>query len=119
MKFTPSSTARRNTRTHSSRSAGGPHTPLPVRRMAPKPSRLAGRSPPRVNVPDAWATVFCAVTSTTVRAKRDRASPRGKLGRMDLDALEELPLTYREVGATAGGVLPAGYDHQHVERQIG
>ena len=33
--------------------------------------------------------------------------------------LEELPLTYREVGATASGELPAGYHHQHVERQIG
>ncbi|MCV7100654.1 DUF1990 family protein [Mycobacterium palustre] len=38
---------------------------------------------------------------------------------MDLGALEELPLTYREVGATADGRLPAGYHHQHVERQIG
>lgn len=38
---------------------------------------------------------------------------------MDLETLEELPLTYAEVGATAGGELPAGYDHQHVERQIG
>ena len=45
--------ARRNTRTASSRSTGGPHTPLPVRRMAPYPSRLTVRSPPRVNVPDA------------------------------------------------------------------
>jgi uncharacterized protein (UPF0548 family) len=38
---------------------------------------------------------------------------------VDLGALEELPLTYRDVGATAAGQLPAGYDHQHVERQIG
>jgi uncharacterized protein (UPF0548 family) len=38
---------------------------------------------------------------------------------MDLQALEELPLTYREVGATASGRLPAGYGHLHVERQIG
>ena len=38
---------------------------------------------------------------------------------MDLAALEELPLTYPEVGATASGGLPAGYDHQHVVRQIG
>ncbi|MGO9929372.1 MAG: DUF1990 family protein [Mycobacterium sp.] len=38
---------------------------------------------------------------------------------MDLAALEELPLTYREVGATAAGQLPAGYNHQHAERQIG
>ena len=28
-------------------------------------------------------------------------------------------MTYREVGATAADELPAGYDHQHVERQIG
>ena len=38
---------------------------------------------------------------------------------MDLETLEELTLTYQEVGATAAGQLPAGYDHQHVERQIG
>jgi uncharacterized protein (UPF0548 family) len=38
---------------------------------------------------------------------------------VDLGALEELRLTYPEVGATAAGRLPAGYDHQHVERQIG
>src|SRR5271155_355169 len=103
MKFTPSSTARRNTRTASSRSAGGPHTPLPVRRMAPKPSRLTVRSPPSVNVPDAWATEFCAVTFTTVRRKRLRAPRAWQAERVDLAALEELPLTYHEVGATAGG----------------
>ena len=38
---------------------------------------------------------------------------------MDLGALEELPLTYSEVGATAAGQLPAGYGHLHTERQIG
>jgi uncharacterized protein (UPF0548 family) len=38
---------------------------------------------------------------------------------VDLRALEELPLTYAEVGATASGDLPDGYDHQHAERQIG
>jgi uncharacterized protein (UPF0548 family) len=38
---------------------------------------------------------------------------------VDLEALEELPLTYREVGATASGALPAGYGHLHVEAQIG
>lgn len=38
---------------------------------------------------------------------------------MDLQALEELPLTYPEVGATASGELPAGYGHLRVERQIG
>jgi uncharacterized protein (UPF0548 family) len=39
--------------------------------------------------------------------------------RVDLAALEELPLTYTEVGATAAGELPPGYDHLHAERQIG
>ncbi|HTX95428.1 MAG TPA: DUF1990 domain-containing protein [Mycobacterium sp.] len=38
---------------------------------------------------------------------------------MDLGALEELPLTYPEVGATASVQLPAGYGHLHVEKQIG
>lgn len=38
---------------------------------------------------------------------------------MDLEALEELPLTYSEVGATASGELPAGYDHLATSAQIG
>jgi uncharacterized protein (UPF0548 family) len=38
---------------------------------------------------------------------------------VDLAALEELPLTYSEVGATAAGQPPAGYGHLHTERQIG
>jgi uncharacterized protein (UPF0548 family) len=38
---------------------------------------------------------------------------------VDLAALEELPLTYSQVGATAAGELPAGYGHLHMERQIG
>lgn len=38
---------------------------------------------------------------------------------MDLRALEELPLTYPEVGATAAGERPAGYGHLHVEARIG
>lgn len=33
--------------------------------------------------------------------------------------MEELPLTYSEVGATASGDLPPGYDHLRVEAQIG
>jgi uncharacterized protein (UPF0548 family) len=45
--------------------------------------------------------------------------PAWQAERVDLAALEELPLTYPEVGATAAGQLPAGYDHQHAERQIG
>ena len=47
------------------------------------------------------------------------AHPRGKLGRVDLKALEELPLTYQEVGATASGDLPPGYDHLSEATQIG
>jgi uncharacterized protein (UPF0548 family) len=39
--------------------------------------------------------------------------------RVDLAGLEELPLTYSEVGATAAGRLPAGYGHLHLQRQIG
>ena len=38
---------------------------------------------------------------------------------MDLEALEELPLTYSEVGATASGDLPAGYQHLAASAQIG
>jgi len=38
---------------------------------------------------------------------------------VDLAALEGLPLTYSEVGATAAGDRPAGYRYQRVERQIG
>ncbi|WP_118914749.1 DUF1990 family protein [Mycobacterium shigaense] len=38
---------------------------------------------------------------------------------MDLAALEELPLTYSEVGATASADRPAGYGHLAVSRQIG
>ncbi|OSC37508.1 DUF1990 family protein [Mycobacterium decipiens] len=38
---------------------------------------------------------------------------------MDLDALADLPLTYPEVGATAAGELPPGYDHLSVMTQIG
>ena len=38
---------------------------------------------------------------------------------MDLAALDKLPLTYPEVGATASGSLPAGYGHLRLQRQIG
>ena len=38
---------------------------------------------------------------------------------MDLEALEELPLTYPEVGATASGELPPGYQHLATSAQIG
>ncbi|MCY0610237.1 DUF1990 family protein, partial [Klebsiella pneumoniae] len=38
---------------------------------------------------------------------------------VDLNALADLPLTYPEVGATATGRLPAGYNHLDVSTQIG
>lgn len=38
---------------------------------------------------------------------------------MDFEALAELPLTYSEVGATAAGQLPPGYDHLSATTQIG
>src|SRR6266571_2116550 len=50
MKLTPSSTARRKTFFAFSRSGGQPQIPSPVRRIAPKPSRLTKRSPPNKNV---------------------------------------------------------------------
>src|SRR6267154_4893937 len=46
MRSTPSSTARRRTLRALPRSAGQPQMPSPVIRIAPKPSRLTGRSPP-------------------------------------------------------------------------
>src|ERR1700745_3632137 len=51
MKFTPSSTARRKTAIASARSRGSPQTPLPVMRIAPKPSLYTGSSPARKTVP--------------------------------------------------------------------
>src|SRR3954468_1904294 len=60
MRSTPSSTARRSTRTHSARSAGSPQIPGPVRRIAPKPSRCTVRSAIS-NVPEAWFTAWVMV----------------------------------------------------------
>lgn len=38
---------------------------------------------------------------------------------MNLQRLQELPLTYPEVGATAAGQRPEGYGHLHREARIG
>src|SRR5438105_10001 len=46
MRLTPSSTARLRTLRALPRSAGQPQMPSPVIRIAPKPSRSTGRSPP-------------------------------------------------------------------------
>src|SRR5579859_813932 len=51
MRFTPSSTARLRTRRASAGSLGSPQTPGPVMRMAPKPRRWTGRSPPILKTP--------------------------------------------------------------------
>src|SRR5438034_10635461 len=58
MWFTPSSTARRSTPIERSRSLGTPRSnaALPVRRMAPNPSRLTVRSP-SFQVPAAAAVI--------------------------------------------------------------
>ena len=45
MRFTSSSTARRNVASAASRSGGGPQIPLPVMRIAPNPRRLTVQSP--------------------------------------------------------------------------
>src|ERR1700712_2358391 len=116
MKLTPSSTARRRTRIHSSRSAGGPQTPGPVIRMAPNPRRLTVRSPPKVNVPDACATED-VLTEKTVR-------PNPEADLVKLSDLDGLPLTYAEVGATNDlGVddigRTRGYRHTHLAARIG
>src|SRR5512138_692676 len=57
MKYTPSSTARCRTRCAVARSFGSPHTPAPVRRMAPKPMRLTTNFPASAIVPEAAAGV--------------------------------------------------------------
>src|SRR5437773_10803182 len=58
----PSSSARRRTRLHSSRSSGSPQMPAPVIRMAPKPKRFTVKSPPRSIVP-ASAALMVVVRS--------------------------------------------------------
>src|ERR1051326_2730431 len=50
IKFAPSSTARFKILRAFSRSGGQPQIPSPVRRIAPNPSRLTGKSPPMLSV---------------------------------------------------------------------
>src|SRR5882762_9298316 len=65
MRLSPSSTARRRTRRHSSGSAGSPQIPSPVRRMEPKPRRrTVGPSPIR-KVPVASSVSGSAVRGTS------------------------------------------------------
>src|ERR1700755_710776 len=60
MKFTPSSAARRRTAIASVRLLGGPQTPSPVRRIAPKPRRCTETSPPSETLPAKVADVCFA-----------------------------------------------------------
>src|SRR5271165_3600102 len=75
MKSTPRSGWRFSVRIASARSSGGPQTPLPTMRMAPKPSRLTSNFPPMRKRPD------CAALLMTVLARVfSRSGPAG-LGR--------------------------------------
>src|SRR3982074_1610610 len=71
MKLIPSSSARRSTPLHSSGSAGSPQIPSPVMRIAPKPNRLTGRSPPRSMV-SASAAVLGGVRSAMTSSWNSR-----------------------------------------------
>src|SRR5215218_10162948 len=102
MKLTPSSTARRSTRMHSSWSSGGPQTPFPVIRMAPKPSRLTVTSPPRVKVPDAWSADE-VVTPQTVRPVMTWC--QGEIGRLGGPGVD-VPRGRRDGGPAARRVPP-------------
>src|SRR5207244_12245467 len=57
-----------------SRSGGQPQIPSPVRRIAPKPSRLTNRSPPNKNV-SPLLPVLAAVTSFDNPPVRTPAAP--------------------------------------------
>src|SRR5436309_8099314 len=69
IKFTPSSTARLRTLSAFSRSGGQPQMPSPVIRIAPKPSRLTGRSPPNFQV--GFVTGLIAVDESAPRIVAD------------------------------------------------
>src|SRR5436190_24131515 len=62
MKLTPSSTARRSTSLARPGSTGEPQIPSPVSRIAPNPRRRTSRSPPKVMVPAAEASVVSRAT---------------------------------------------------------
>src|SRR5204863_2059364 len=68
MKLTPSSMARRRTAFAPSRSGGGPQMPSPVIRIAPNPSRRISKSPPRVTVPAADASIASRAIACKVPA---------------------------------------------------
>src|SRR5262245_25921515 len=102
MKSTPSSMARRRTRSAFSRSSGHPRIFGPVIRIAPNPSRLTWRSPPIVSVSGE------AGTSRSHYRRRRTGSSSAELARdggVDLDAAfgaREIDPLDDGVGALAG-----------------
>ncbi|KAN90293.1 hypothetical protein Z584_03217, partial [Mycobacterium tuberculosis variant bovis B2 7505] len=64
----------------------------------------------RTNIGGTWCTLHLGFCPHRVAAGESQ---------VDLNALADLPLTYPEVGATATGRLPAGYNHLDVSTQIG
>ena len=69
IKFTPSSTARLRTFSAFCRSVGQPQMPSPVTRIAPKPSRLTVKSPPKLNV--GFVAIFDDVPVSAPRITSD------------------------------------------------
>src|SRR5579875_2245373 len=74
MKLTPSSTARRRTRTASSGSFGSPQTPGPVSCIEPKPSRLTRSVPPISKLPERPARVAVMMLFLSVARARSAES---------------------------------------------
>jgi len=79
MKFTPSSTVRRSTAFACSRFSGSPQIPVPVMRIAPKPSRRTVRSPPTSIVPAASAVTFSCDMLITLAAAFGQCAGYGTL----------------------------------------
>src|SRR6202521_2417997 len=82
MKLMPSSSARRSTRLDSSRSAGSPQIPSPVMRIAPKPNRLTGRSPPMSMVPASAALMVVVRSAMTSSSNSRPPVSEGRRGRL-------------------------------------
>src|SRR5579859_8089280 len=74
MKLTSSSTARRSTASALFRSFGGPHTPSPVRRIAPKPRRFTDSSPPRDTCPANFAEISLVILVSIISRSILRSS---------------------------------------------
>src|ERR1700722_15041805 len=66
MKLTSISTALRRTASAALRSVGGPQTPSPVRRMAPKPRRWTESSPPKQTSPAKLAETLFSLLFKTI-----------------------------------------------------